>query len=241
MFKCGVCSVTFRQMTTAEITSLASAAGLDSIEWGGDVHVRDAAEGAAALKLTRSAGLEVSSYGSYFRLAGDFAPVLDCARSIEAAAVRMWAGSKPSADVGANERASLVTAAREAVAAAAGMTAAFEWHGGTLTDTCGGAVNFAAETGAKLYWQPNQWLTFEENAAQLRRMLPYLANVHVFAWEGSAKLPLAAHEKRWREYLDIIAGGGKSPVLLMEFVPDNSPEAFRRDAAELLRWREFYK
>ena len=35
----GLCSVTFRRCSAAEIVELATRAGLRCIEWGGDVHV----------------------------------------------------------------------------------------------------------------------------------------------------------------------------------------------------------
>ncbi len=37
--RAGLCSVTFRALPPERIVALAAAAGLDVIEWGGDVHV----------------------------------------------------------------------------------------------------------------------------------------------------------------------------------------------------------
>lgn len=39
MLKTGLTSVTFRNLGIEQIVSLAGAAGADSIEWGGDIHV----------------------------------------------------------------------------------------------------------------------------------------------------------------------------------------------------------
>ena len=39
MLKTGVCSVTFRNLNVERIIELVVEAGLDGIEWGGDVHV----------------------------------------------------------------------------------------------------------------------------------------------------------------------------------------------------------
>ena len=65
----GLCSVTFRALPAEELVDLAAEAGLESIEWGSDVHARP--DGPAGLdhvrKLTEAAGLVVASYGSYYR------------------------------------------------------------------------------------------------------------------------------------------------------------------------------
>ena len=97
--KTGMTSVTFRNKSAEEIVRLTQKAGLTGIEWGGDVHV-PAGDRAAARKaalLTREAGLEVLSYGSYFRAqeGEDFSPVLESAIELGAPVIRMWAGFKP--------------------------------------------------------------------------------------------------------------------------------------------------
>ena len=66
----GLVSISFRRKTPGQIVSLCERAGLRAIEWGGDVHVPAGDERRAreVLALTRSAGLSVCSYGSYYRL-----------------------------------------------------------------------------------------------------------------------------------------------------------------------------
>ena len=86
-----------------------------------------------------------------------------------------------------------------------------------------------------LYWQPNQFLTFERNIENLTTVLPFISNVHVFAWEGCERLRLAEHRERWRRYLDILAAGGRSHALLLEFVPNDDPAVLPDEAAELKR------
>ena len=65
----GLLSVTFRSLPFERIIDLTVQAGLDGIEWGGDVHVPP-----GELKLAerigqaaRGAGLVNFSYGSYWR------------------------------------------------------------------------------------------------------------------------------------------------------------------------------
>ncbi|MEL7086971.1 MAG: hypothetical protein AAGL98_00775 [Planctomycetota bacterium] len=63
----GLVSVTFRKLTPTQICELAADAGLQGIEWGGDVHVPAGDVGAAkaVAALTRARGLAVAAYGSY--------------------------------------------------------------------------------------------------------------------------------------------------------------------------------
>ena len=70
MIKAGICSITFRRKNPDEIVRLAEQAGLDAIEWGGDVHVPagDTAVARRVGQITLDAGLSVSSYGSYERV-----------------------------------------------------------------------------------------------------------------------------------------------------------------------------
>ena len=93
----GLTSISFRGKTCTEVIGLAKKAGLDGIEWGGDVHVPpENEEGAAQVgQMTREAGLEVLSYGSYYRLCQgtDFHPFLRAAKALGAPMIRIWAGS----------------------------------------------------------------------------------------------------------------------------------------------------
>src|SRR5690625_3937512 len=70
MFKTGLCSVTFRNLSVEEVIELTSKAELNGIEWGGDVHVPSGnlKHAAEVVRLTEESNLEVSSYGSYYRV-----------------------------------------------------------------------------------------------------------------------------------------------------------------------------
>jgi 3-dehydroshikimate dehydratase len=67
--RAGLCSVTFRALTPREVAEAAAAAGLQTVEWGADVHAPP--DQPATLRgvrdLTAAAGLTTCSYGSYWR------------------------------------------------------------------------------------------------------------------------------------------------------------------------------
>ena len=112
MFIPGLVSITYRPLTPAQLIALTRTAGLSAIEWGGDVHVPHGNTGAAARVggMTRGAGLDTISYGTYYKAgtygsayADTFAAMLDTADALGAPNLRLWAGGKNSQDVTADE------------------------------------------------------------------------------------------------------------------------------------------
>lgn len=249
MFKTGIVSVTFRKKTVDEVIALAAANGLQAIEVGSDVHAprENLAECRRVAALAEKAGIVIASYGSYYRLGQgeDFAEYIKAARALGAGNIRIWAGVKGSANVTEDEWQTLIEDAKRCadMAHQNGMTLSFEYHGGTLTDTADTALRLMREIGhasASLYWQPNQYRDVAFNVEALGRVLPYVSNVHVFAWAAAdghvLRYPLAEHEADWRRYLDILASDGRDRYLLMEFVKDDADAAFVEDAKTLSAW-----
>jgi len=246
MFKTGVVSVTFRKLAAEKILTLASEARLTGIEWGGDIHVPHGDMDAAldVKFLTDEASLDNISYGSYYKMTGsheEWNEVLMCAESLCVPNVRVWAGNKGSADTSPSERKRIIAEAQmiaDMLEFDGGTSISFEYHSGTLTDTPESAVELVKSIdrgNVKLYWQPNQFRSHEDNLKGLDLVMPYLSNVHLFAWEGHEKFMLEHHRQRWIEYLDRIKLYNEKSecALIMEFVKDDSPEQFKRDAEEL--------
>ncbi|WP_028065726.1 hypothetical protein [Solirubrobacter soli] len=250
----GLCSVTLRACSIDEVVAVASGAGLECIEWGGDVHVPPGDLDAArrARSATLAAGLRVASYGSYWRCAGDFAPVLASARALGAPRVRIWAGQTASADASPTQRDEIAAAARAAAALAAAtpppaaatpppaaatppapaasppapIALAFELHGGTLTDTFDSALALVEASGVPCYWQPPQSMPDDSALAGLRA-LPGVPAVHVFSWwPGSTRLRLRERAALWRAVFEIFRSGDA----LLEFVPDDDPALVAEEA-----------
>jgi len=251
MIHSGLCSVTFRRLQPRDIVSLVSRAGLEGIEWGGDVHVKPGQLDIArsVRKMTEDAGIEVASYGSYYRVVqaeGDNAPfevVLETALVLGAPGIRIWAGSKGSADAGSDERSKVVDETRRiaALAKKERVTMSFEFHGGTLTDTNESAVELLEAVGHPnvfSYWQIPVGHTFQFRMAGLKAVLPWLSHLHVFWWqeEPRKRLPLASGAEEWRKYFHAVASSGKDSYAFLEFVRDDSPECFLKDAGTLKQW-----
>ncbi|WP_247982220.1 sugar phosphate isomerase/epimerase family protein [Microbacterium sufflavum] len=240
----GLCSVTFRALEPARIVALAAAAGLEVIEWGGDVHVPpgDVARAEEVARLTADAGLAVASYGSYFRAgaAESLTAVLDSAAALGADRVRVWAGSTGSAAATPRERAEVVTRLRAAAveAAARGIGLALEFHSGTLADTAEAALRVLAEVdhpALSSYWQPTVGAPDADALEEYRRLAAYVSAVHVFSWwPRTERHPLRTREALWTRVAAEAAAAERPPRdALLEFVPDDDPAHLAGEAAAL--------
>ena len=222
--------------------------GLQGIEWGGDVHVPHGnLERAREVgRMTRDAGLAIASYGSYYRVGHEepapFEAVLDTAAALKAPTIRVWAGNKGSADADKEYRESVVTESRRIgeLAARVHIQVAYEYHGATLTDTAASTQKLLEEVGlpnVKSYWQP--WGTVEECTAGLESVLPSLVHVHAYSWDQATgeRLPLSGRVALWRRCLRMLRTTGRDHFVLLEFVRNDSPDAFLEDAETLARWR----
>jgi sugar phosphate isomerase/epimerase len=246
MLYTGLVSITFRKLSPKKIVDLTAEAGLDGIEWGGDVHVPhgDVNKARSVAGMTADAGLAVASYGSYYRAGPegdiDFAAVLDTASALGAPIIRVWAGRRASAN--ADE------AYRREVAADLGSATdmarerkigiALEFHGNTLTDTDDSAVRLLQAVDREnlsSYWQPPHHMSATERLRTLRTMLPWLSHVHAFHWHPDTRerCLLTDGEGQWASYLKEIAGTGRDHSVMLEFVQDDSIEVFLQDAQTL--------
>lgn len=243
----GMTSVTFRKLPVESIVSLVKAAGLDGIEWGGDIHVPqgDAEKAKFAGEATEKAGLTVLSYGSYYRLCTgsdptkEFAPVLNCALELKAPVIRIWAGgtSPDAADEAYYRRAADETRIICEMAARYSIEVCYEYHRHTLTQTCESALRLLKMAGSanlRTYWQPNPDLSHEENCRELKSILPFLQKIHTFHWGlGDTRHRLSEGVNEWLDYIAAAREGGADPDYILEFVKDDSPEIFAQDAETL--------
>ena len=241
--KPGLVSISFRKLSWQDTLSLAKTAGLEVIEWGGDVHVPhgDVALAREVGEATRAAGLEVAAYGSYYRLgepAPDVSDVLASAKALGAPIIRIWAGHRGSADCDEAEWQRLIADALRvtAMAKSEDIDIVFEYHGRTLTDTADTCARLLeAVPAANSYWQPPVSMSSDDCMSGLIRLGSRVAGVHVFSWEGIDRLPLIARENDWPGFLAQAKAQGASWAL-MEFVKDDEPQQLIEDAAVLKGW-----
>ncbi|MEI6890627.1 MAG: sugar phosphate isomerase/epimerase [Pontiella sp.] len=252
--KTGICSITLQQLKPEELVKLVKQAGLDAIEWAGNAHVQPGNLKLAAEvgKMTADAGLEVSSYGSYWKVLDadgkpeSFEPVLESALALGTKTIRIWAGHKPSDAVSEAERALILDGIRNALVAGEkhGVKLALEFHANTLSDS-----NYATQDVLDeiphpnffTYWQPVYWLTDPAYRLDgLKQLANRVLNMHVFHWmfspgagswgESTARRPLAEGAEDWASYFEVPLGANNDHYALMEFVRNDCPEQFLADA-----------
>lgn len=241
MYKAGLVSVSFRSLSPEEIIELSKACGLSCIEWGSDVHapchdrkrLRDIAE------KTKAAGLECCSYGTYFRLGvnptEELTGYIAAAKILGTDILRLWCGDKGSMEYSEKEKEKLFSACREAakIAEREGGILCLECHNNTFTDYLSGTKEVMAAVSSpnfRMYWQPNQYRSLEENLRYAGEMAEFTEHLHVFNWLGDRRFPLAEGTDLWKQYLNKFSGDRH---LLLEFVPDDRPETLKTEAEAL--------
>ena len=239
MFDLGVVSISFRDKSPAEILAAAKAAGLSCVEWGSDVHApcRQPEKLREIAALQEQYGISCCSYGTYFRVTRnqpeEILPYIEAARILGTDVLRIWCGLTGFHEE--TEKAEIYARARKLaqIAAQESVTLCLECHPGTMTDCKEGALAMMEAAGSdhfKLYWQPNQYKTEEENRQYIQSLKPWLTHVHVFQWAGPEKYPLADGKEIWKQYLSLLGGPRK---LLFEFMPDGKIETLSREADAL--------
>ncbi len=239
--KSGLVSVTFRGKNTDEIIALCKKNAVDVIEWGGDVHVPsgDYENAEKVGRQTRENGIEVFSYGSYYRLGEqkewkeEFKKVLKTAVCLQCNYIRIWAGTVSSRNA---ENAYFQRLEEELkqickMAAEKKMNIALEYHRNTLTEDWQSALRLIKETAEPnlfLYWQPNPDISHEERMNELCHLKEMICNVHTFFWEkGNIRKPLEDGVNYWKDYTHILKE--KDIPYMLEFVKDDEEKQFEED------------
>lgn len=240
-YRLGLVSVSFRKHTVKEILEAMQATGLSFVEWGSDVHAPcdDIGKLREIAALQKEYGIKCVSYGTYFRLGET--PMEELERYIEAAKLldtdilRLWCGRKSGADMTAEEKADMLCLCRQAAAIAEqhGVTLCLECHQMTLTENPDDALWLMQAVNSphfRMYWQPFQWQTPEENCINAAKIAPFAEHIHVFYRRENQKMPLKEAIGEWQAYLEKFS---VPRALLLEFMPKGSIEELAAEAAAL--------
>ena len=240
--KTGLTSVTFRKKTVEEVIAIAKANNLDGIEWGGDIHVPcgDIDNAKRVGELTRKAGLEVFSYGSYY-WAGkpDFDVVCRTAEALGCRVVRIWSSRKPSSQSTEEDYASMAQKLRDVsdIAAQYGITVCMEFHNGTVNDTGASSkklLDLVDRENIRTYWQP--LYEEEDNIRDITDLGEYVVNLHVYNWtygkEGkpTVRKLLSDDANSWKKYIELMKAHSVGHNYIIEFCKEDSDDTFAADA-----------
>ncbi len=237
----GLVSISFRKHSPEEILEAMKKAGLAYVEWGSDVHAppSDLERVNEIVKLQENYGIVCSSYGTYFKLGetpiSELPSYIATAKLLGTDIIRLWCGTKCGAEMTENEKTALFAVCKEAarIAERESVTLCMECHIRTFTERPEDALLLMKEVNSpafRMYWQPNQFRTEEENLASAKLLSPFVKVIHVFNWERELKKPLAEATEIWKKYL---AQFDSSQKLLLEFMPCGTTRELGEEATSL--------
>lgn len=160
---------------------------------------------------------------------------IDTAKALGTDILRLWCGAKNSEDYSAEEKEELFTLCRQAadIVADAGVILCMECHNNTFTNRKEAALELMQAVDSpsfRMYWQPNQFTSVEENLRYAALLAPYTHHIHVFNWSAENRYPLDGAIDLWQQYLTFFHG---DRTLLLEFMPDNDIRTLSKEVQAL--------
>lgn len=248
MIKPGLCSMSFPDLSPAEVVKQCQMNSVGLIEWSGrPYHLPPESTEAKVkeiAKMCSDAGISTPSYGSYFCVLNhspeQFPRVLDIAQGLGAGTVRVWSseygnpGEMSEIDEDQKKRLIENTRAIAELAAARRIRVAFEYH--LHTPTCGAeevlyVLDKAGHENCYTYFQMiiETRRSVDDNVADLERVYPRLAYVHCHYYEGEELFPLSRGAHMWKPLYAKLVELGYSGPLYLEYYRDYTPEKMKTD------------
>ncbi len=240
--KLGLCSVTFRKKSAAQVVLIAKKAGIDYIEWGGDIHVTNAEEAKTVKSICDNEGIKISSYGSYFNTCefdkDKWIQTCKIAKTMDASSVRIWLGKKDSEETDDKEYRVLLENLKKMcdIAADYGLTVCPECHDNTFNNNTDAFLRLKKDLqkdNFKTYFQ-SRYFRMEYDLDRIDRTFDFTENVHVSYRDLKKE---QRHRKKDRSYLDTLLKKlirkGFDGIVMVEFVDFDSELAFYRDIKKL--------
>ncbi|MCQ2462429.1 MAG: sugar phosphate isomerase/epimerase [Clostridia bacterium] len=184
----GFTSTSFRQIkSVSKIVSIARAAGADCIEWGGDIHVKSLADARRVRALCDDAGINISSYGSYYRVGSgsecEWRKICEIAAAMGCGSVRVWLGDKDSEKTSAAEYEMLTADAKKICDEAKkySLTVCPECHDKTYNNNTDAFLKIARDIDRdnfKTYFQ-SRYRRLDCDLDRIERTIPFIESVHI--------------------------------------------------------------
>ncbi len=184
----GFTTTSFRQIKSLEkIVEIASDAGVDCIEWGGDIHVKDIETAKYAKKLCDAANIKISSYGSYYRVGSkdtsEWEKICRVASAMDADSVRVWLGKADSEKTDDETYKALVEDAKSmcSLAAEYGLIVCPECHDNTYNNNTDAFLKIQKDIDCRnfrTYFQ-SRYCRKDYDLDRIERTLPYIESVHI--------------------------------------------------------------
>lgn len=238
----GLCSVTFRKKSAAQVIEIAKKAGIGYIEWGGDVHVTNIEEARLVRSVCDNEGIKISSYGSYFNCAEyderKWSEICQIAEKMGAASIRVWLGKKNSEITSEAEYRKLLANTRKMceLAAKHNLIVCPECHDNTFNNNTDAFLRIANDLNVKnfrTYFQ-SRYFRMEYDLDRIDRTFDYIKDVHVSYRDLRRE---QRFRKKDRNYLDTLLrklmSKGFNGIVMVEFVSGDSERVLLKDTKKL--------
>ena len=222
----GFTTVTLRQIKDIEkVVAVAADIGAECIEWGADVHVKDIETAKRAKTLCDAAGIDICSYGSYYRVGSndiaEWEKVCKIAAAMDAGVVRVWLGSKDSEKTDEATYSALVSEVKAMceIAAEYGVTVCPECHGNTYNNNTDAFLKIQKDIACdnfKTYFQ-SRYRRKEYDLDRIERTARYIDCVHVSYSEQLREQFPEINRSYINVLLDKLKSVGYSKSILIEF------------------------
>lgn len=224
--KIGFTSTSFRQIRNIEkIVRIAEASEAEIIEWGGDVHVKDISDAWRAKALCDRAGIEISSYGSYYRIGSqneaEWKKICEIAAAMNCGSVRVWLGKADSEKTDESTYKKLVEDARFICTEAEkyGLKVCPECHDNTFNNNTDAFLKIYKDIGCenfKTYFQ-SRYRKKEYDLDRIERTLPHIESVHISYSEQTREQLLKQNSAYIDALLEKLLSSGFDGNMLVEY------------------------
>ena len=241
-FKLGLCSVTFRKKSVAQVVQIAKKAGIGYIEWGGDIHVKSVEDACKVKSLCDNEGIKISSYGSYFNSAeydeAQWKEICEIASVMGATSIRIWLGKKDSEETDDSEYVTLLDNTKKMcdIAAEYSLLVCPECHDNTFnnnTDAFLRMKNDLQKDNFKTYFQ-SRYFRMEYDLDRIERTFDFIENVHLSYRDLKKEQMFRKKDSRYIDkLLDKLGSKGFDGIVMVEFVDFDSEDVFYKDIKKL--------
>lgn len=240
--KIGVASVTFKNKTVRQVVEIAKNAGVEFIEWGGDVHVKTLEDAKLAKKLCHENNIKISSYGSYYRTGSskvvEWEEVCRIANEMDASSVRIWLGNKNSEEFTENEYNELLEEMKFLCSKAEeyNLLVCPECHDNTFNNNTEAILKLKNDLSCdnfKTYFQ-SRYLRFDYDLDRIEKTFDFIENFHVSYRDLKREQRFKKKDKNYinkliKKFISMSFNG----IVIVEFTKSSKEMNFRKDVRKL--------
>lgn len=240
--KIGVASVTFRNKTISQVVEIAKNAGVEFIEWGGDVHVKTLDDARFAKRLCDENNIKISSYGSYYRTGSsdknEWKEICRIANEMGASSVRIWLGNKDSENFTGSEYEELLEEMNFLCSKAKeyNLFVCPECHDNSFNNNTEAILKLKKDLNChnfKTYFQ-SRYLRFDYDIERIEKTFDFIENFHISYRDLKKE---QCFKKKDKNYLDklikkFISKGFKG-IVIVEFTKGSKEKSFIKDVNRL--------